>query len=66
MLASRGERARAVDALNAAQAIATELGAEPLRGEIEALARRARIELSDEPLLRRASPRLSPPTTRSG
>jgi class 3 adenylate cyclase/tetratricopeptide (TPR) repeat protein len=66
VLASRGERARAVDALNAAQAIATELGAEPLRGEIEALARRARIELSDEPLLRRAWPRLSPPTTRSG
>jgi hypothetical protein len=47
VLASRGECARAVDALNAAYAIAAELRAEPLRGEIEALARRARIELSD-------------------
>jgi class 3 adenylate cyclase/tetratricopeptide (TPR) repeat protein len=46
-LASHGKRARAVDALNAAYAIATELRAEPLRDEIEALARRARIELSD-------------------
>jgi tetratricopeptide (TPR) repeat protein len=47
VLASHVERARAVDALNAAYAIATELRAEPLRDEIEALARRARIELSD-------------------
>jgi hypothetical protein len=46
-LASRGERARAVDALIAAHAAATELRAEPLRGEIEALARQARIELRD-------------------
>jgi class 3 adenylate cyclase/tetratricopeptide (TPR) repeat protein len=50
VLSSRGERARTVDSLNAAHAIATELRAEPLRGEIEALARRARIELSDQPL----------------
>jgi hypothetical protein len=50
VLASRGERARTVDALTAAHAIATELRAEPLRSEIEALARRARIELSDQPL----------------
>jgi DNA-binding NarL/FixJ family response regulator/tetratricopeptide (TPR) repeat protein len=48
VLASRGERARAVDALTAANATANELGAEPLLREIEALARRARIELSDE------------------
>jgi hypothetical protein len=47
VLASRGERARAVDALNAAFAIATELRVEPLRDEIDALARRAGIELSD-------------------
>jgi DNA-binding CsgD family transcriptional regulator len=51
VLASRGERARAVGALIAAYAIAAELRAEPLRGEIEALARRARIELSEQPLL---------------
>jgi hypothetical protein len=47
VVASRGERARVVDALNAAYAFATELRAEPLRDEIEAFARRARIELSD-------------------
>jgi tetratricopeptide (TPR) repeat protein len=46
-LASRGENARAADALVAAHSVAVELGAEPLRGEIEGLARRARIELSD-------------------
>jgi DNA-binding NarL/FixJ family response regulator len=48
VLASRGERARAVDALTAANATAHKLGAEPLLREIEALARRARIELTDE------------------
>jgi DNA-binding CsgD family transcriptional regulator/tetratricopeptide (TPR) repeat protein len=48
VLASRGERARAVDALTAANATANGLGAEPLLREIEALARRARIELPDE------------------
>jgi DNA-binding CsgD family transcriptional regulator/tetratricopeptide (TPR) repeat protein len=50
VLASRGDRARAIDALNAAHAGAKRLGAEPLRREIEGLARRARIELSGEPL----------------
>ncbi|HZA78017.1 MAG TPA: AAA family ATPase, partial [Acidimicrobiales bacterium] len=49
VLASRGDRARAVDALTAAHATAKRLGAEPLRREIEGLARRARIELTDEP-----------------
>jgi DNA-binding CsgD family transcriptional regulator/tetratricopeptide (TPR) repeat protein len=56
VLASRGERARAVGALTAANATANELGAEPLLGEIEALARRARIELSDEPTTPPAAP----------
>jgi ATP/maltotriose-dependent transcriptional regulator MalT len=50
VLASRGDRARAIDALTAAHAAAKRLGAEPLRREIEGLARRARIELTDEPL----------------
>jgi DNA-binding NarL/FixJ family response regulator len=50
VLASRGDRARAVDALTAAHATASELGAEPLRHEIEALARRARIELTAAPV----------------
>lgn len=47
VLATRVDRARAIDALTAADAIANELGAEPVRREIEALARRARIELTD-------------------
>ena len=49
VLTSRGDRARAVDALTAAQATAQRLGAQPLRREIEALARRARIELTVPP-----------------
>jgi DNA-binding CsgD family transcriptional regulator len=49
VLASRGDRARAIDALLTAHATAQRLGAEPLRQEIEGLARRARIELTDEP-----------------
>ena len=49
VLASRGDRARAIDALLTAHATAQRLGAEPLRREIEGLARRARIELTDEP-----------------
>lgn len=49
VLASRGDRARAVDALTTGHATAKRLGAEPLRREIEGLARRARIELTDEP-----------------
>jgi DNA-binding CsgD family transcriptional regulator/tetratricopeptide (TPR) repeat protein len=56
VLASRGDRARAVDALTAAHATAAELAAEPLRREIGALARRARITLTDEPASRPASP----------
>jgi DNA-binding CsgD family transcriptional regulator/tetratricopeptide (TPR) repeat protein len=56
VLASRGERARAVDALTAANATANELGAEPLLQEIEALARHARIELSEEPTTPPAPP----------
>jgi DNA-binding CsgD family transcriptional regulator/tetratricopeptide (TPR) repeat protein len=50
VLASRGDRTRAVDALTAAHATARELGAAPLGREIDALARRARIGLTDEPL----------------
>jgi DNA-binding CsgD family transcriptional regulator/tetratricopeptide (TPR) repeat protein len=50
VLASRGDRARAIVALAAAHAATRELGAEPLGREIEGLARRARIELTDEPL----------------
>jgi DNA-binding CsgD family transcriptional regulator len=49
VLDSRGDRSRAVDALTAAHASAGELGAEPLRHEIEALARRARIDLTAAP-----------------
>lgn len=45
LLASRAERTRAVDALRAAATTAHELGAEPLHREIEALARRARIDV---------------------
>jgi DNA-binding CsgD family transcriptional regulator len=48
VLAFRGDRARAVDALTAAHVTARTLGAAPLGQEIEALARRARIELTDE------------------
>ena len=49
LLATRGDRARAVRVLTAAHVTAGQLAAEPLRHEIEALARRARIELSDLP-----------------
>ena len=56
MLASRGDRARAVDALTAAHATAQRLGAEPFRREVEGLARRARIELTDEPTTPPAPP----------
>jgi DNA-binding CsgD family transcriptional regulator len=49
VLASRGGRARAADALAAGHAVARDLGAVPLCRDIEALARRARIELRDEP-----------------
>jgi DNA-binding NarL/FixJ family response regulator len=56
VLASRGERPRAVDALTAADATARRLRAEPLRREIEALARRARIELTGQPRPARDTP----------
>ena len=48
VLSSGGERARAVNALTTAHATARELGAEPLVREIDGLARRSRIELTDE------------------
>jgi DNA-binding CsgD family transcriptional regulator len=44
-LASGGERRRAADALRSAHATASALGAEPLREQVEALARRARLDL---------------------
>jgi ATP/maltotriose-dependent transcriptional regulator MalT len=44
-LATGAGRAEAVTALRCAHATATELGAEPLRSQIEALARRARLDL---------------------
>jgi DNA-binding CsgD family transcriptional regulator len=44
-LAARGPRGHAVGALVEAHRLATELGAEPLRGEIEGVARRARVDL---------------------
>jgi hypothetical protein len=49
VLSTRRAHARATEALTAANVTARELGAEPLRREIEALGRRARIELTDEP-----------------
>ncbi len=45
LLAARGSRQRATAALRQAHQVAGELGAAPLRGETEALARRARIDL---------------------
>ena len=50
VLASRGERTRAAQALRAADAQAARLGAEPLRREIAAVARRARIALREDGL----------------
>ena len=47
-LAARGPRAHAVGALVEAHRLATQLGAEPLRGEIEGVARRARVDLDRE------------------
>jgi DNA-binding CsgD family transcriptional regulator/tetratricopeptide (TPR) repeat protein len=44
-LAARRARRHAVAALVEAHRLATQLGAEPLRGEIEAVARRARVDL---------------------
>lgn len=47
VLSSRGDRARAIDALVAAHVLAGRLGAAPLAREVEGLARRARIELPE-------------------
>jgi DNA-binding CsgD family transcriptional regulator len=44
-LAAGGERPRAAEALRSAHGTTAELGAEPLREQIEALARRARLDL---------------------
>jgi DNA-binding CsgD family transcriptional regulator len=44
-LAARGPRGHAIGALVEAHRLATRLGAEPLRGEIEGVARRARLDL---------------------
>jgi DNA-binding NarL/FixJ family response regulator len=44
--AKRGPRDRAIGALVEAHRLATDLGAEPLRGEIEGVARRARVDLA--------------------
>jgi DNA-binding CsgD family transcriptional regulator len=44
-LAAGGERPQAAAALRSAHATAAELGAEPLREQVEALARRARLDL---------------------
>jgi DNA-binding NarL/FixJ family response regulator len=52
----RGSRSRAVAALEAANAIAHDLEAAPLLREIEALARRARIQLMGEPTSSEAQP----------
>jgi DNA-binding NarL/FixJ family response regulator len=49
MLKSGGARSQAAAHLRQAHGITTELGAEPLRHEIEALARRARIDLAKTP-----------------
>jgi class 3 adenylate cyclase/tetratricopeptide (TPR) repeat protein len=49
ILATRRAHTGATEALTAAHATARELGAEPLRREIEALVRRAGFELTDEP-----------------
>jgi DNA-binding CsgD family transcriptional regulator/tetratricopeptide (TPR) repeat protein len=48
LLAGTGDRALAQQLLRAAHDVALEVGAEPLRVEVEVLARRGRIELRDE------------------
>jgi DNA-binding CsgD family transcriptional regulator/tetratricopeptide (TPR) repeat protein len=50
LLASRGSRHRAAAALRTADTIALNLGAGPLRTEIEALARAARLHLAELPV----------------
>ena len=49
LLASGGDRAEVEALVRDAHAVADELGAQPLRVELETLARRARIELGQEP-----------------
>jgi DNA-binding CsgD family transcriptional regulator/tetratricopeptide (TPR) repeat protein len=49
ILAHRGKRASAVDAVNAGHATVCRLGADPLRRQLENLARRAQIALTAEP-----------------
>jgi DNA-binding CsgD family transcriptional regulator len=51
-----GGRERAADALSSARDIADRLGARPLLEEIEALGRRARLDLSAEPATRSTLP----------
>src|SRR5262249_10849318 len=48
MLSGTGDRAEAQTLLREAHDVARELGAEPLRGEIERLARRGRLELGGD------------------
>ena len=48
LLASGGDRAEVEALVRDAHAVADELGAPPLRGELETLARRARIELAHD------------------
>jgi DNA-binding CsgD family transcriptional regulator len=56
LLASRGSRHRAATALRAADTTARDLQADPLRAEIEALARAARIDLAPAVVTPRPSP----------
>jgi DNA-binding NarL/FixJ family response regulator len=49
VLGNRGDRAMAAESLRSAHRLATGLGAGPLLGEIERLARQARIELDARP-----------------
>jgi DNA-binding NarL/FixJ family response regulator len=60
VLDRRGNRARAIATLEQANAIAHDLEAAPLIREIDALARRARIELEREPSTSEALPGQSP------
>ena len=62
-LAARRNRGHAVRALVEAHRLATQLGAEPLRGEIEGLARRARVDLNRQ---RRVADRPSKPDAAFG
>jgi DNA-binding CsgD family transcriptional regulator len=49
VLGNRGDRSVAAESLRSAHRLATGLGARPLLGDIERLARQARIELADGP-----------------